>query len=157
MASKPKNAAKGKNTRGKNASGKGSTTSGSSQEISFGSEVVLLIILAVCIILFISNFGIGGFVGAKVSGFCFGLFGMMAYLFPVCFFVGAAFFVSNRENSVAMIKLVAGVVFVTFLCLFMELVAGDSSDYEIQKSFQYAVEHKSGGERNSYIFGPHLV
>ena len=145
MASKPKNAAKGKSTRGKNASRKGSTTSGSSQEISFGSEVVLLIILAVCIILFISNFGIGGFVGAKVSGFCFGLFGMMAYLFPVCFFVGAAFFVSNRENSVAMIKLVAGVVFVTFLCLFMELVAGDSSDYEIQKSFQYAVEHKSGG------------
>lgn len=44
-----------------------------------------------------------------------------------------------------MIKIVAGVVFVTFLCLFMELVAGDSSDYEIQKSFQYAVEHKSGG------------
>lgn len=145
MASKPKNAVKGKNTRGKNTSGKNGKAAGSSQEVSFGSEVALLIILAVCIILFISNFGIGGFVGEKVSGFCFGLFGMMAYLFPVCFFVGAAFFVSNRDNSVAMIKIVAGVIFMAFLCLFMELAAGDSSDYQIQKSFQYAVEHKSGG------------
>ena len=145
MASKPKNAAKGKNTRGKSASGKNGKAAGSSQEVSFGSEVALLIILAVCIILFISNFGIGGFVGEKVSGFCFGVFGMMAYLFPVCFFVGAAFFVSNRDNSIAMVKIVAGVIFVVFLCLFMELAAGDSSDYQIEKSFQYAAEHKSGG------------
>ncbi len=145
MASKPKNAAKGKNTRGKSASGKNGKAAGGSQEVSFGSEVALLIILAVCIILFISNFGIGGFVGEKVSGFCFGVFGMMAYLFPVCFFIGAAFFVSNRDNSIAMVKIVAGVIFVVFLCLFMELAAGDSSDYQIEKSFQYAAEHKSGG------------
>ena len=107
--------------------------------------VTLLVILAVCIIMFISNFGIGGFVGEKVSGFCFGLFGMMAYLFPICFFVGAAFFVSNKDNGIAIVKLTAGVVFVVFLCLFMELIAGDSKEYQVQKSFQYAVEHKSGG------------
>lgn len=145
MASKPKNAARGKNTGGRGSAGARNSTAGGSQEVSFGSEVALLVILAACIVLFISNFGIGGFIGAKVSGFCFGLFGMMAYLFPVCFFVGAAFFVSNRENRAATVKLAAGVVLVVFLCLFMELVAGDSSGFGIKKSFQYAAEHKSGG------------
>ncbi len=144
MASKPKNTAKGKNARGAGASGRKNGSNRNSGEVSFGSEVTLLIILAVCIIMFISNFGIGGFVGEKVSGFCFGLFGMMAYLFPICFFVGAAFFVSNKDNGIAIIKLVAGVVFVVFLCLFMELIAGDSKEYQVQASFQYAVEHKSG-------------
>lgn len=145
MASKAKNTAKGKNARGSSASGRKNGSSGSGAEVSFGSEVTLLVILAVCIIMFISNFGIGGFIGEKVSGFCFGLFGMMAYLFPVCFFVGAAFFVSNKDNGIAIVKLMAGVVFVVFLCLFMELIAGDSKGYQVQKSFQYAAEHKSGG------------
>ena len=145
MASRPKNTAKGKNARGSGASARKNETARNSAEVSFGSEVALLVILAVCIIMFISNFGIGGFIGEKVSGFCFGMFGMMAYLFPVCFFVGAAFFVSNKDNGIALVKLTAGVVFVVFLCLFMELIAGDSEGYQIQKSFQYAAEHKSGG------------
>ena len=145
MASKPKNTAKGRTAGGSSGSGRKSRASRGGSEVSFGSEVTLLVILAVCIIMFISNFGIGGFVGEKVSGFCFGLFGMMAYLFPICFFVGAAFFVSNKDNGIAIVKLTAGVVFVVFLCLFMELIAGDSKEYQVQKSFQYAVEHKSGG------------
>lgn len=145
MASKPKNTAKGRTAGGSSGSGRKSGASRGGAEVSFGSEVTLLVILAVCIIMFISNFGIGGFVGEKVSGFCFGLFGMMAYLFPICFFVGAAFFVSNKDNGIAIVKLTAGVVFVVFLCLFMELIAGDSKEYQVQKSFQYAVEHKSGG------------
>lgn len=149
MASKPKSTARKKNTRstgGKNTSGKrGNRKKGGSQEVSFGSEVVLLIILAVCIILFLSNLGVGGFVGTKVSGFCFGVLGMAAYIFPICFFVGAAFMVSNRDNGIAIVKITAGAVFVSFLCLFMELVAGDSETYQLQKSFQYAAEHKSGG------------
>ncbi len=128
MAAKPKNT---KNKKG--------------AAVSFQSEVALLLILAVCIIWFISHFGIGGFVGEKISGLSFGLFGMMSYLVPVCFFVGAAFFISNRDNGIAMIKLVAGILFVSFLCLFVELVVGSQGSYSIKDSFAYAVEHKNGG------------
>lgn len=113
--------------------------------VSFRSEVILLLILAVCIIWFISHFGVGGFVGEWISTLSFGLFGMMSYLVPVCFFVGAAFFISNRDNGIAMIKLVAGILFVSFLCLFVELVVGSGNSYSIKHSFQYAVEHKNGG------------
>ena len=83
--------------------------------VSFRSEVTLLLILAVCIIWLISHFGIGGFVGEKISALSFGLFGMMSYLAPVCVLVGAAFLISNRDNGVAIIKLVAGILFGSFL------------------------------------------
>lgn len=128
MAAKPKNIKNKKETA-----------------VSFRSEVILLLILALCIIWFISHFGIGGFVGEKISMLSFGLFGMMSYLVPVCFFMGAAFLISNRDNGIAIVKLVAGALFVAFLCLFVELVVQSGSHYSIKESFQYAVEHKNGG------------
>ena len=90
-------AAKPKNTKNKKEA-----------SVPFRSEVILLLVLAVCIIWFISHFGIGGFVGEKISSLSFGLFGMMSYLVPICVFVGAAFFISNRDNGIANKKLVAG-------------------------------------------------
>lgn len=151
MAAKPENKKDNQKAisrkRAKNGVDKRSNSRQASraQEISFHSEVILLVILAVCILLFISNFGIGGFLGAKVSGLSFGLFGLMAYLVPICVFVGAAFYVSNRDNGIAMIKLIAGVLFVSFLCLFVELIVGNGKSYSIQRSFLFAVEHRSGG------------
>jgi len=38
---------------------------------------------AISILLFISNFGIGGAIGNAVSSFFFGVFGLIAYIFPV--------------------------------------------------------------------------
>lgn len=151
MAAKPENKKDNQKAisrkRAKNGADKrrNSRQASHAQEISFHSEVILLVILAVCILLFISNFGIGGFLGAKVSGLSFGLFGLMAYLVPICVFVGAAFYVSNRDNGIAMIKLIAGVLFVSFLCLFVELIVGNGKSYSIQRSFLFAVEHRSGG------------
>ena len=151
MAAKPENkkdnpkAISRKRAKSRTDKKRNSRKSSGAQEISFRSEVILLAILAVCILLFISNFGIGGFLGAKVSGLSFGLFGMMAYLVPICVFVGAAFYVSNRDNGIAMIKLIAGILFVSFLCLFVELIVGNGKSYSILKSFQFAVEHRSGG------------
>lgn len=135
MAAKPDNTKKKKETK----------NMPNGRETSFRSEVILLLILAVCIIWLISHFGIGGFVGEKISALSFGLFGMMSYLIPICFFVGAAFLISNRDNGIAIVKLVAGILFVFFLCLFVELVVGDGNHYSVKNSFQYAVEHKNGG------------
>ncbi len=134
-------AAKPKDTKKKNET-----------SVPFRSEVILLLILAVCIIWFISHFGIGGFVGEKISSLSFGLFGMMSYLVPICFFVGAAFFISNRDNGIALIKLIAGGLFISFLCLFVELVVGSGNSYSVKDSFQYAVEHKNGGGALGGIF-----
>ena len=62
------------------------------QEVGrFQTEIILFVILAACVILMASNFGAGGFVGDAISNFCFGLMGLMAYLFPIVFFLESAF------------------------------------------------------------------
>lgn len=143
MAAKPGNRS-GRNSSKKKAS-QGRGGKNEKQQQAFRDEVILLSVLAVCILLFISNFGFGGFIGAKVSAFLFGIFGLMAYVFPVAFFVGTAFFMSNRKNTVAVIKLAAGILFVAFLSLFVELVTEGSAVYSVKESFLYASQKKNGG------------
>ena len=85
----------------KKTSNKRTTKKKQAPKASFRNEVILWVILAICIILFIANLGVGGFVGGKLSSFIFGIFGLIAYIFPICLFVGAAFAMSNKENKIA--------------------------------------------------------
>lgn len=62
----------------------------------FQTEIIIFVILAACVILMASNFGLGGFVGDAISNFCFGVMGLLAYLFPVAFFLGASFLLINK-------------------------------------------------------------
>ncbi len=140
-------AARQQNGKKRSGSAKGSAAKKkqAESEIPFLNEVVLLAILAICILLLLSNFGAGGVIGAKISGFFFGLFGLSAYLLPICVFVGAAFYMSNKRNRIAVIKLVAAVLFVMFFCLFVELVVVGKTEETIAASFTYGAEHKNGG------------
>ena len=74
---------------------------------AFRVEVTLWIVVAAALLLFISNLGFGGAVGKTVSGFLFGMFGLMAYVLPVLLLVGSFFAVSNRGNKLAAVKLIA--------------------------------------------------
>ena len=69
-----------------------------SQEIR--SEILLLGSLAICILLILSNFGMGGIAGGAISSVGFGLVGAMAYLFPFVFFGAVAFYISNKGYGV---------------------------------------------------------
>lgn len=115
------------------------------QQESFRNEVILWIALAVCIVLLLANFGIGGKIGSGVSSFFFGIFGLMAYVFPICFFLAVVFTVSNRENKVAAVKIVAAVLFVSFLCLFVQMVTDSSKEAGAISAFRYGFENKAGG------------
>ena len=93
---------------------------------AFKKETFLWIVVAVSILLFISNMGIGGHVGGTVSGFLFGVFGMVAYIFPIVLLVGTFFAVSNKDNAFAILKLISSLVFIWFMCVFLYLaVYGD--------------------------------
>lgn len=115
------------------------------QQESFRNEVILWITLAVCIVLLLANFGIGGKIGSGVSSFFFGIFGLMAYVFPICLFLAVVFAVSNRENKVAAVKIVAAVLFVSFLCLFVQMVTDSSKEAGAISAFQYGFDNKAGG------------
>ena len=78
-------------------------------------EALVLIMIAFSLILFITNFGVGGVVGEAVSSFFFGLFGLVAYVFPIVLIVGGLLLVSNYKNSVIRIKLITSFVIMILL------------------------------------------
>lgn len=115
----------------------------SSPGTSFKYEVILWAVLALSIILFISNFGIAGKAGNFISSIFFGLFGFTAYIFPFLLFGGTAFAIANRDNTVAVIKETAAAGFFIFVCMFLELI-GSKAGTPVE-SYLWAVEHKYGG------------
>ena len=86
-------------TRKKSTKRRSQTRSKKKKQTEFRNEVILWTVLAISIILFVSNFGFGGVVGGKLSMFFFGVFGLIAYIFPICLFVGSAFIISNQSNK----------------------------------------------------------
>ena len=92
------------------------------QDNGLRGEIIILVLLAVCILLVLSNFGLGGIAGEAVSSVFFGLFGFMAYVLPFVIFGLAAFLVSNRGNTHAYIKIAAAVVLFLLLTAILELI-----------------------------------
>ena len=81
-------------------SGKKKGTVKKNQENTYiREEVLILCSLAACILLMISNFGLGGMAGKMVSSVMFGIFGWMAYAVPI-FLFGAVAFLSSNSCSV---------------------------------------------------------
>jgi len=141
-------AKKGKTTKKAGTKGKKAQNS-----YSFRDEIIILLTLAVAILLILSNFGLGGFLGNAVSAFLFGIFGLPAYIMPVLLFLGTAFVFSNRGNSFAYIKLGAGVGFSFMLCTFLQLLTVPfEKEQTIISFYRYAAKEKKGGGLLGGIF-----
>lgn len=113
------------------------------------SEVILIAIFAVAIFMFLCVMGLGGSMSAGIRNVMFGIFGLLAYLVPILIFLGFAFGISNKGNTVAIVKMVSAVILLFLLgilaYLFMKqekLLTGDSL---IQELYQTSAEHHAGG------------
>ncbi len=140
MASKKSNTSR--KSSGKSTSGAKKQTS----TFSVKSEVFLLIILAIAIVIFICNIGKGGIVGEYISTFCFGAFGMIAYAFPVWLFFVAAFLTANQKyQGKVIIKTLAGIILLIFLCVFAHLIANGITEVKWLDLVKISAENKIGG------------
>ncbi|RHJ61113.1 FtsK/SpoIIIE family DNA translocase [[Ruminococcus] lactaris] len=109
-------------------------------------EIIILGLLAVCILLVLSNFGLGGIVGKTVSSVFFGIFGFMAYFLPFILFGAVAFGISNKGNSHAYIKLGAVAALFLILCGMIELLFHPYDKNATLFSYYVASsEHKNAG------------
>lgn len=86
-------------------------------------EIIIWIVLAVSILLLISNFGFGGTLGASASAFLMESFGAGAYLVPFLLFGVTSFLVSNKHNRIAYWKSGAAVICFLILCGLFELIS----------------------------------
>ena len=109
-------------------------------------EVVLVAALAMSVILLLSNFNLCGKVGEIISNITFGLFGFMAYLFPVLCFIGFMFMFANRNNRVAKIKMAAGVSAFVLMSVFIHMLTEPFSEgTTILQTFSNSAAGRDGG------------
>lgn len=88
----------------------------------------------------------GGFVGNAISNFCFGAMGLMAYVFPVLFFMGCAFLLSNKKNHLAYKKFFAGIVLFICFCGIMQLLTeGYTRSTTLMDYYSLSADYRSGG------------
>ncbi len=116
------------------------------QENKLMDEAILLLVLAFCILLLLSNFNVIGSFGRMVSGVLFGICGITAYIAPIAIFASVLFFVANRGNQAAVIKTVSAAVLFLMLCILAQLTLGsDTPKLEPGTYYQFALENKKGG------------
>lgn len=109
-------------------------------------EVLLWIILAISVLAFLSNIGLGGTAGNAVSNVLFGVFGILAYVIPILLFFLFAFLILNKKNKIAWMKVIAVWILVFVLCAFMELIPnGYQQTKDLLDYYKVSAAEKSGG------------
>ncbi len=125
-------------------------TSRKNVDIAVKSEVILIIIFAAAIFMFLCIIGlIHGAAATGISNVMFGVFGLLAYLIPIIIFVGFAFGISNKGNTVAVVKMVSGVILIflfgilAYMLMKQEtMITGDSL---VKELYETSMEHRAGG------------
>lgn len=146
MASKKNTRKRNTNTKKSSTGSRSSKTTKKQTSFALKDEILILISLAICILLTISNFNLGGYVGDFLSSILFGLFGFPAYIVPVLMFIGIAFVKANKGAPLAYIKLGAGIVFSLMICTLFHLFHfGADADRSLMDIYHVCRILKSGG------------
>ena len=145
------------NTRKSNSSRK-TNTSGQSRnrnqhqsepmDVAIKSEVILIALFALCVFLFLCNFGIIGVMGNAISGVMFGIFGLTAYLIPVFLFMIIAFSMINSGNMIATRKIIAAVclyLIVSMMCELFTKAPQEAASYDFKEIYVACSTNRNGG------------
>ncbi len=113
-------------------------------------DIFLFITIGFCLLLFLSCFGLCGKAGDALAGFFFGLFGVIAYAFPILlllgvFYVAVFYKMFSKSRSVAIIKMVY--IFFFYICFaaFIEIVINGSDAIGPVMAFNEGFDNKVGG------------
>ena len=115
-------------------------------ESGIRSEIILCLVLALSVLLLISNFHLGGAMGEAISSVAFGLFGVLAYVLPFVLFFGFSFYMANRDNRLIRRKMIGLAILVVFLCAFTQLLfTGYDKGTNLGSYYTGAADEHTGG------------
>ena len=139
-----------KGSRKTSSKAKGRKAARKSVDIAVKNEVMLIVIFAAAIFIFLCITGIiKGAAATGISNAMFGIFGLLAYLIPVFIFVGFAFGISNRGNTVAVVKMVSSIILFFLLGVLAYMLMKQDTMLKggslIQELYQTSSEHRAGG------------
>ena len=111
------------------------------------SEIIFISMFAVVVFLFLCNFQIMGKIGAAVSRFMFGMFGLPAYITPVFLFLVIYFGISNFGSAVAVRKIISGIVLYFVAGMICEMVSVQvlEAEYSVKEIYLRSAEGRGGG------------
>lgn len=115
---------------------------------SVQNEIILIVILAICAVLFLCNFGKIGLFGNAVCKFMFGTFGLIEYILPIGIIIFTLFRIFNIDNPVVTRKLFASVGIAVLVMIVCDLFAGPidtSAPVSISGIFNRCGDGKIGG------------
>lgn len=139
-------ASSGRRRTTSNNKGKSTAKSKKQNQNGMQDEVIMLFVLALSILLLLSNFGLIGSFGTLISSVMFGLFGIPAYIAPILLFFACVFLFANRGNAIATMKCVAAVVLFFVICVFCQLLFGQNETIsDIKEYYQLSSVNKEGG------------
>lgn len=143
---KPAASAKGRSSAGSTKKGANQTAQQEQTNPLLIREALMWVILAAGCFLFISYFGFGGFLGEVFCDLSFGLFGWMAYAFPLVLIFSAAFLISNRGSRIAGVKLLSAVTLYLTVCSFFGLADAEfCTTSTIQEIYERSAATQGGG------------
>ena len=139
-----------KGSRKTSSKARGRKAARKSVDIAVKNEVMLIVIFAAAIFIFLCITGIiKGAAATGISNAMFGIFGLLAYLIPVFIFVGFAFGISNRGNTVAVVKMVSSVILFFLLGVLAYMLMKQDVMLKggslIQELYETSSEHRAGG------------
>lgn len=109
-------------------------------------EIEMIIALAISILLLLSIYNLCGTVGKHISYFIFGVFGWIAYLIPYMVFFGTAFYISNRHNRIAVVKILSGIVLFISVTAFLQMLSNPGQSYmSVLDFYEDSAVYKNGG------------
>lgn len=116
------------------------------KDLALRKEITILFILALAILLFISNFTKEASLLAGISKVMFGIFGITAYIFPILLFLGITFAISNMDNIRAKIKFAAFICAYFFICTLIEMITNPlTEEMKLATYYINSSELKNGG------------
>ncbi len=128
------------------------------KDLALRKEITILFILALAILLFISNFTKEASLLVGISNVMFGLFGITAYIFPIFLFLGITFAVSNMNNLRAKVKFFASVFVYFFICTLIGMVTSPlAGSIKLTEYYISSSEFKNGGGFVGGLFSNLLV
>ena len=148
-AKKSNNSKKAGTQNRQSSARKGGTVKKKQQSsVVFLDEILFLAAMAVSILLLLGNLHLCGSLGERLYAFMHGMTGVLGYVFPFFLFGGMVFFISNRGNLTAMLRLWAAVVAFWLLCGVFQLFAKtvpEQQAWELAAYFEAGQKGISGG------------
>ena len=143
-----KNSTRKTNTSDRSRSRNQSQRQSEPMDVTIKSEVILIALFALCVFLFLCNFGMIGVMGNAISGVMFGIFGLTAYLIPVFLFMVIAFAMINSGNVIATRKIIAAVclyLIISMMCELFTKAPQEAVSYDFKGIYEACSTNRNGG------------